>query len=249
MPKRGRGLDKTLLRLPRIKRRLEYSLKRLDGDFDPAEYTFLAETIRKDVDTLLEYAQTPEEKLKYTQYIFKLGQLYLWKPWKVGTLPDDKGRDYILGKAMQAEEDQWKYQKIVRERRRVAENRQEALDALGAAKMFQKRKPSGLSVRIPKNTESRELREYKDALKRAAIAKGKVDKYLKLVQVQEKRYKADDRNKDKYEQWKNAYSAWKKAQAELAAAQTDVPLKKKAYQDSKQPKAPRARGFFKRKRL
>ena len=249
MPKRGRGLDKTLLSLPRIKRRLAYSLRRLDGEFKDSEYTFLAETVRKDVDTLLQYATTPEEKLKYTQYIFKLGQLYLWKPWKVGTLPDDKGRDYILGKAMQAEEDQWKYQSVVRERARVAQNRQDALDALGATSMFEARKPSGLSVRIPKNTESRELRDYKDAKKRLIIARGKLEKYRKMVEVKEKRYKADDHSRDKYEQWKNTYRAWKKAQAELHAATRDINEKKKAYDDSKQPKAPRARGFLKRKRL
>ena len=249
MPKRGRGLDRTLMSLPRIKRRLAYSLKRLDGDFADSEYTFLAETVRNDTDTLLKYAKTPEEKLKYTQYIFKLGQLYLWRPWKIGTLPDAKGRDYILGKAMQAEEDQWKYQSIVRQRERVAQNKQDALDALGAASMFQERKPSGLTVRIPKNTDSRELREYKDAKKRVIIAKGKLDKYLKMVEVKEKRYKADDRNKDKYEQWKNTYRAWKKAQAEFYAAERDVTIKKKAYQESKQPKAPRAKVFLKRKRI
>ena len=247
--KRGRGLDKTLISLPRIRRRLEYSLKRLDGDFDDSEYTFLAETVRKDTDTLLKYAKTPEEKLKYTQYIFKLGQLYLWRPWKIGTLPDAKGRDYILGKAMQAEEDQWKYQNIVRERNRVAQNKQDALDALGAASMFQERKPSGLTVRIPKNTDSRELREYKDAKKRVIIAKGKLDKYRKMVEVKEKRYKADDHNRDKYEQWKNTYRAWKKAQAEFHAATRDVTEKKKAYEESKQPRAPRARSFLKRKRI
>lgn len=247
--KRGRGLDKTLIRLPRIKKRLEYSLRRLDGDFDDSEYAFLAETVRKDTDTLLKYAKTPEEKLKYTKYIFKLGQLYLWRPWKIGTLPDAKGRDYILGKAMQAEEDQWKYQSIVRQRERVAQNKQEALEALGAASMFQKRKPSGLTVRIPENTESKELREYKDAKKRVIIAKGKVDKYLKMVEVKEKRYKADDRNKDKYEQWKNTYRAWKKAQAEFHAATRDIVVKKKAYEESKQPRAPRAKVFLKRKRI
>ena len=247
--KRGRGLDKTLISLPRIRRRLEYSLKRLDGDFDDSEYTFLAETVRKDTDTLLKYAKTPEEKLKYTQYIFKLGQLYLWRPWKIGTLPDAKGRDYILGKAMQAEEDQWKYQSIVRQRERVAQNKQDALNALGAASMFQERKPSGLTVRIPKNTDSRELREYKDAKKRVIIAKGKLDKYRKMVEVKEKRYKADDHNRDKYEQWKNTYRAWKKAQAEFHAATRDVTEKKKAYEESKQPRAPRARSFLKRKRI
>lgn len=245
MAKRGRGLDKTLLRLPRIKRRLEYSLRKIDGDFDDSEYNFLAENIRKDTDTLLQYAKTPEEKLKYTQYIFKLGQLYLWKPWKIGTLPDAKGRDYILGKAMQAEEDQWKYQSIVRQR----ENINDVLDTLGAAKMFQKRKPTGLRVKIPENTDSRQLREYKDALKRVAIDQGKVEKYRKMVESKENRYKADNNNKDKYEQWKNTYSAWKRAQAELAAAQRELPVKKKAYEDSKQPKAPRARRFQKRKRV
>ena len=249
MPKRGRGLDKTLIRLPRIKRRLEYSLKRLEEGYDDSEYTFLAETVRKDTDTLLKYATTPEEKLKYTQYIFKLGQLYLWRPWKIGTLPDAKGRDYILGKAMQAEEDQWKYQSIVRQRERVAQNKQDALNALGAASMFQKRKPSGLTVRIPENTESRELREYKDAKKRVIIAKGKLDKYRKMVEVKEKRYKADDHNRDKYEQWKNTYRAWKKAQAELHAATRDEAEKKKTYEESKQPRAPRARSFLKRKRI
>lgn len=246
MPKRGRGLDKTLVRLPRIKRRLEYSLNRLDSDFDPSEYAFLAETVRKDVDILLKYAKTPEEKLEYTRYIFKLGQLYLWKPWKIGTLSDAKGRDYILGKAMQAEQDQWKYQSVVRERSRVAENRQAALEALGATKMFQKPKPSGLSVRIPKITESRELREYKEARKRVIIAKGKLDKYLKAVQVKEKRYKADDSNRDKYEQWKNTYRAWRKAQAELHDATRDEAVKKKIYEESKQPRAPRAKGFLKK---
>ena len=248
MPKRGRGLDRTLLSLPRIKRRLAYSLKRLDGEFQDSEYTFLAETVRKDVDTLLQYAKTPEEKLKYTQYIFKLGQLYLWKPWKVGTLSDAKGREYILGKAMQAEEDQWKYQSV-RERARVAGNKQAALEALGATSMFEQRKPSGLSVRIPQNTDSRELREYKDAKKRLIIARGKVDKYRKMVEVKEKRYKADNNNRDKYEQWKNTYRAWKRAQAELHDATRDIAEKKKAYDDSKQPKAPRARGFLKRKRI
>ena len=150
---------------------------------------------------------------------------------------------------MQAEEDQWKYQNIVRERERVAQNKQEALEALGAASMFQERKPSALSVRIPKNTESKELKEYKDAKKRVIIAQGKLDKYLKMVQVKEKRYKADDRNKDKYEQWKNTYRAWKKAQAEFHAATRDIVVKKKAYEESKQPRAPRAKVFLKRKRI
>jgi hypothetical protein len=248
MSKRGRGLDKTLINLPRIKKRLAYSLKKLSGTFQDSEYTFLAETARKDIDTLLEYAKTPEEKLKYTQYIFKLGQLYMWKPWKVGTLSDEKGSDYILGKAMQAEEDQWKYQSIVRERKRVAENKREALNTLGARSLFEKRKQTGLSVRIPQNTDSRELREYKDARKRVVIAKGKLDKFRKMVEVKEKRFKARE-NRNNFEEWKNTYSAWKKAQAEFYAATRDEPVKKKAYEDSKKPKAPKARGFLKRKRI
>ena len=132
---------------------------------------------------------------------------------------------------------------------RQRENINDVLDTLGAAKMFQKRKPTGLRVKIPENTDSRELREYKDTLKRIAIDKGKVDKYRKMVESKEKTYKADTNNKDKYEQWKNTYSAWKRAQAELAAAQRELPAKKKAYEDSKHPKAPRARRFQKRKRV
>lgn len=247
MPKRGRGLDKTLVRLPRIKRRLEFSLRKISGEFHDSEYRFLAENIRNDLDTLLQYAKTPEDKLRYTQHIFKLGQFYLWKPWKVGTLSVAQSREYILGKAMQAEQDQWKYQKVVQQRRRVAQNKRNALDVLGATTMFQERTPSSLTVRIPKNTDSRELKEYKDARKRSAIAEIKVNKYLKLTKVKEKSYKADDNNKDKYEQWKNSYSAWKKAVAELDSANTDLPVKKAAYERSKQPKAPRARGFLKRK--
>lgn len=248
MPKRGRGLDKTLIRLPRIKKRLAFSMRKISGEFEDAEYQFLAETIRKDVDTLLEYAKTPEEKLRYTQYIFKLGQFYLWKPWKVGTLSDAQSREYVLGKAMQAEQDQWNYRSVVQERRRVAENKREALDVLGATTMFQEPKPSDLKVRIPKNADSRQLKEYKDARKRCAIAEIKVNKYLKLTKVKETSYRADDSNKNKYEQWKNSYKAWKKATAELESANRDLPLKKEAYESSKQPKAPKARAFIKRKR-
>lgn len=246
MPKRGRGLDKTLIRLPRIKRRLEFSLRKISGEFDGAEYQFLAETIRKDLDTLLEYAKTPEDKLRYTQYIFKLGQFYLWKPWKVGTLSDAKSREYVLGKAMQAEQDQYKYVDVVNNRARVAKNKRDVLDALGATKMFQPRKPSPLTVRIPKQTGSRELKEYKAARKRCTIAEIKVQKYLKLVQVKERSYRADDSNKNKYEQWKNSHSAWKKAVLELDSANRDLPVKKAAYERSKQPKAPRAKTFIRR---
>ena len=258
MPKRGRGLDKTLIRLPRIKRRLEFSLRKISGEFDGAEYQFLAETIRKDLDTLLEYAKTPEDKLRYTQYIFKLGQFYLWKPWKVGTLSDAKSREYILGKAMQAEQDQYKYVDVVNNRARVAKNKRDVLDALGATKMFQPRKPSPLTVRIPKQTGSRELKEYKAARKRCTIAEIKVQKYLKLVQVKERSYRADN-SKDNFEQLKK-YAEMLSRQnheqsctrgnptdpTELDSANRDLPVKKAAYERSKQPKAPRAKTFIKR---
>lgn len=247
--KRGRGLDQTLINLPRIKKRLAFCIRKIDGDFEESQYNFLSERIRKDVDTLLEYAQTPEEKLKLTQTIFKMGRFYMWKPWKVGTLSDEQGREYIMGKMIQAEQDQYKYANVIEERRRVAENKRAALDTLGATKLFQKQPPTGLSIKIPVNNESRELREYKDARKRVVIAKGKVERYRKMVEGKEKRYKADDHNKLKYEEWKNTYSAWKRAQAEFHAANRDLPLKKKAYEDSKQPKAPRARAFLKRKRV
>ena len=241
--KRGRGLDKTLINLPRIKRRLEFSLRKIDRGFQDSQYRFIAENIRKDTDTMLKYAKTPEDKLKYIQYKFKLGQLYLWKPWQIGTLSEEKGRDYILRQAMQAEQDQWKYTAIVQRRSEFEKAKENAADVLG---LYMAKKPTGLKVRIPKNTDSRELKEYKAAIKREKIAKRKVQQYLKRVEVKEKMYKKDSRNKDKYEQWKNTYNAYRRAQKELADAERDLPLKKRAYERSKKPQAPRARGFLKK---
>ena len=109
--KRGRGLPPRSL--VSSKSRLKHNLQKIEAMPPrippPPNYGMIMENIRQDTDMLLKYAQTTEDKLKYTQIIFNIGQMYLWHPWKVGTLTKEGASDYILGKAMQAENDQYEY--------------------------------------------------------------------------------------------------------------------------------------------
>lgn len=199
-------------KLDRIKR-LDCSISKIEGKLTDEEYASSAECIRNDVDTLIKYAKTPEEKLKYTRYIFKLGQMYLWKPWKVGTLTAAKSREYVLGRAMQAEQKQYKYLDVVKMRSRALETR-----------------PSALRVRIP----ARELNG--DAHRRCIIAERKVQKYLKLVKIKffkllkirnmyrNKNIRAYEHWENTYEQWVNTHNALDKAKLELESAKADSTL-------------------------
>jgi hypothetical protein len=204
----------------------------MNQDLTDEQYQNTAESLRLAAEYLLSRARTPKEKLEYTRDIMQLGKFFLWKKWQIARLDPQQSSDYMLGKAMQAEEDQWKYRDMILQRPlRVA------LDQLGITRP---RRPSGLglNIRIKPDTRSRQLKEYEAAIKRTVIARIKLEKYTKMVEVQERNYKADDHNKDKYEQWKNTHSAWERAKRELQEAEEDEPRKKLAL-ESKGPAAKR----------
>ena len=159
--KRGRGLPPRSL--VSSKSRLERNLQKIEAMPPrippPPNYGIIMENIRQDTDMLLKYAQTTEDKLKYTQIIFNIGQMYLWHPWKVGTLTKEGARDYILGKAMQAENDQYEYILMIERDNSL----KKTLDKLGATDLIYKKPNSlGLRIRIPRQ-KPKPYRDYANA--------------------------------------------------------------------------------------
>lgn len=233
MPKRkGRGLDRSRVSIVEAKRRLENARDKMNQDLTDEQYQNTAESLRLSAEYLLSRAQTPEEKLEYTRDIMQLGKFYLWKKWQIARLDPQQSNDYMLGKALQAEEDQWKYRDMI-----LQKPMRVALDQLG---VIRPRRPNGLglSIRIKPDTRPRQLKEYAAARKRTAMARIKLEKYTKMVEVKEKRYQDDDSSVNKFQEWKNTYNAWKRAQRELQEAEEDEPRKKLAL-ESKGPAAKR----------
>mgnify|MGYP001008653332 CR=1 FL=1 len=248
--KRGRGL------LPRAfvvsKSRLRQNLQKIE-DIPPTipppeDYGTTMENIRKDSNILFNYAKTPEDKLKYTQFIFKIGQMYLWYPWKVGALTDDKGREYILAKAMQAEQGQYTFIDALREKKEKEkrDNRlKQTLDKLGATDLFLKKPhPAGLKIRIPRK-KPKPVRDLEEAQVRRFKTKMKLKKFITLYDNSRQRYDANRRPENR-EKRKLARERWERAKVEYLEAKRDLPKKEKAYREWRQNrKAPRAKAFKK----
>ena len=243
--KRGRGLPprpigSTKSRLKRNLQKIEAMPPRVPP---PQEYGTIMENIRKDADMMLKYAQTPKEKLKYTQIIFKVGQMYLWYPWKVGTLSEEDARDYILGKALQAENDQYKYKSIVERDNTL----KKTLDKLGATDLiFKKPSSSGLKIRLPRQ-KPKPYRDYADAIRRKAFTEKKLKKMINLHKLRKKIYNQNRTEANKNE-LKLAATRGKRAKKEYSEAKKDLPIKKRAYEEFKaRGQAPRAKQFRKYK--
>ena len=246
--KRGRGLPprpigSTKSRLKRNLQKIEAMPPRVPP---PQEYGTTMENIRKDADMMLKYAQTPKEKLKYVQIIFKVGQMYLWYPWKVGTLSEDDARDYILGKAMQAENDQYKYISIVERDNTL----KKTLDKLGATDLiYKKPSSSGLKIRLPRQ-KPKPYREYKRALDRKALAQNKLKKFINLHKMRKRMYlsASQENKKETKREMKLARIRWERAREEYLDAKQDLPKKKKAYEEFRaRGQAPMAKSFRKYK--
>lgn len=240
MPKRkGRGLDRSLVSIVEAKRRLTSARGKMNQDLADDQYQDTAESLRLAAEYLLTRARTPKEKLEYTRDIFQLGQFFVWKKWTVGRMNLKQSSDYMIGKAMQAEEDQWKYINIIRGQQKPLRG---ALDRLGITHPDDKR-PNGLklNVKIKPDTRSRQKKEYDDARKRTVIARIKLEKYAKLVKAKEAWYKANE-SRNRFEEWKNSHKAWQRATRELQEAEADEPRKKLAWLESK---GPTAKGFKK----
>ena len=240
MPKRkGRGLDRSRVSIVEAKRRLENARDKMNQDLTDEQYQITAESLRLSAEYLLSRAQTPKEKLEYTRDIMQLGKFYLWKKWQIARLDPQQSSDYMLGKALQAEEDQWKYRDMVLRKQRPIRN---ALDRLGITHPDDRR-PNGFGLKFPEelapDTRSRQKKEYDAAKRRTVVARIKLNKYAKLVQLKKRKYKADDSNVNKFEEWKNTDKAWKRAIKELQEAEEDEPRKKLAWLESKAPAAKR----------
>lgn len=237
--KRGRGMNRTLQRITQAKMALDKARADINLDLSDERYQNTAEAIRKAAEFLLVHASTPQEKLEYTRDIIQLGKFFVWKGWNVGTLNPQQSRDYMIGKAMQAEEDQWKYINIIRKQQKPI---RDALDQLGVTHPDDRRPNGfGLSVRIRPDTRSMQLKAYAAAKKRTAMAEIKLKKYAKAKDILQKRYETAP-NRNKFEEWKNTHKAWEKAKRELQEALEDEPRKKLAWLESKSD-APAAKGF------
>jgi len=237
--KRGRGMNRTLQRITQAKMSLDKARADINLDLSDERYQNTAEAIRKAAEFLLVHASTPQEKLEYTRDIIQLGKFFVWKGWNVGTLNPQQSRDYMIGKAMQAEEDQWKYINIIRKQQKPI---RDALDQLGVTHPDDRRPNGfGLSVRIRPDTRSMQLKAYAAAKKRTAMAEIKLKKYAKAKDILQKRYETAP-NRNKFEEWKNTHKAWEKAKRELQEALEDEPRKKLAWLESKSD-APAAKGF------
>jgi len=235
MPKRkGRGLDRSRVSIVEAKRRLTSARGKMNQDLTDEQYQDTAETLRLAAEYLLTRTKNPKEKLEYTRDIMQLGKFYLWKKWTVGRMNLQQSSDYILGKALQAEEDQWTYRNIIRGQQKPI---RDALDKLGIIRP-RRSNGLGLNVRIKPDTRSRQLKEYAAAKKRTVIARIKLEKYAKLVKAKEARYKANE-SRNRFEEWKNSHKAWKGATRELQEAEADEPRKKLAWLESKGPAAKR----------
>lgn len=249
--KRGRGL------LPRAfvvsKSRLRQNLQKIE-DIPPTipppeDYGTTMENIRKDSNILFNYAKTPEDKLKYIQIIFKIGQMYLWYPWKVGALTDDKGREYILAKAMQAEQGQYTFIDILRKKgeKEKRDNRlKQTLDKLGATDLFFKKPhPAGLKIRIPRR-KPKPVRDYEEAQVRRYKSKIKLMKFINLHKRMTKIHRSNKTTESKKE-LKLARERWERSRTEYLEAKRDLPKKEKAYEKWKnRSKAPKAKAFKKK---
>lgn len=233
MPKRkGRGLDRSRVSIVEAKRRLVKARDKMNQDLTDEQYQNTAESLRLSAEYLLSRAQTPKEKLEYTRDIMQLGKFYLWKKWQIARLDPQQSSDYMLGKALQAEEDQWKYRDMI-----LQSPIRNALDRLG---IIRPSRPNGfgLNVRIKPDTRSRQKKEYDAARKRTVIAQIKLEKYAKMLKTKEARYKANE-SRNRFEEWKNTHKAWKRAKRELQEAEEDEPRKKLAWLESKAPAAKR----------
>lgn len=234
--KRGMGLDRSRVNIIRAKTTLEKARAKMNQDLTDEQYQNTAESLRLSAEYLLARARTPKEKLEYTRDIMQLGKFYLWKKWNIGRMNPHQSQDYILGKALQAEEDQWKYRDMILQEQRAV---RDALDQLGVTHPDDRKSNGlGLSVRIRPDNRSRQLKEYAAARKRTAMARIKLEKYAKMVKVKEKKYQAD-KSRNRFEEWKNSHKAWKRAQRELQEAIEDEPRKKLAWLESKGPAAKR----------
>ena len=232
-------MNRTLQRITQAKMSLDKARADINLDLSDERYQNTAEAIRKAAEFLLVHASTPQEKLEYTRDIIQLGKFFVWKGWNVGTLNPQQSRDYMIGKAMQAEEDQWKYINIIRKQQKPI---RDALDQLGVTHPDDRRPNGfGLSVRIRPDTRSMQLKAYAAAKKRTAMAEIKLKKYAKAKDILQKRYETAP-NRNKFEEWKNTHKAWEKAKRELQEALEDEPRKKLAWLESKSD-APAAKGF------
>jgi hypothetical protein len=253
-PKRKRGRGLMPRSLGSTKPRLESNLQKIEDMSPrippPEDYGTTMENIRKDSSILFNYAKTPEDKLKYTQIIFKLGQMYLWYPWKVGTLTDDKGKEYILAKAMQAEQDQYTFIDILR-KKKEKETRdkllKQTLDKLGATDLFFKKPhPSGLKIRIPRR-KPKPVRDVEEARMTLYKADKNLSKFTKFYGIRQQRYNENRTDENKAER-KRARRRWKRAKEEYLEAKRDSIRKEKAYEKWKnRSRAPRAKAFKKYK--
>ena len=248
--KRGRGLPpRTLVYTkPRLERNLQEIEDMPDTIPPPEDYSTTMESIRKDANNLLYWARTPEDNLKYTQIIFHVGRMYLWHPWKVGNMSDEKGREYILAKAMQAEQDQYTFIDILRKKREEEENNnrlKRTLDKLGATDLFFKKPhPAGLKIRIPRQ-KPKPVRDLEEAQMRRYKSKIKLKKFIKLYEKSRQRYKESRTAANKAER-KRARELWKRGKLEYLKAKRDLPKKKQAYKEWLESlKAPRAKPFKK----
>jgi len=237
--KRGRGLDRTLMRIVQAKRSLDKARADINLNLSDERYQNTAEAIRKAAEFLLRHADTPKKKLEYTRDIMQLGKFFVWKKWTIDTMDAQQSRDYMLGRAIQAEEDQWKYRDMILQQQKPL---RDALDQLGIAHPDDRRPNGfGLSVRIRPDTRSRQEKAYAAAKKRTAIAQIKLEKYTKAKEIRQKRYE-DAPNRNKFEEWKNTHKAWEKATKELQEATEDEIRKKLEWLESKSD-APAAKGF------
>lgn len=238
MPKRkGRGLDRSRVSIVQAKKTIERARDKMNQNLTDEQYQNTAESLRLSAEYLLSRAQTPKEKLEYTRDIMQLGKFYLWKKWQIARLDPQQSSDYMLGKALQAEEDQWKYRDMILRKQRPIRN---VLDRLGVTHPDDRRPNGfGLNVRIKPDTRSRQLKEYGAARKRTVIARIKLEKYTKMLEAKEARYKADDSNMNKFEEWNNTFQAFNRAKRELQEAEEDEPRKKLAWLESKAPAAKR----------
>ena len=234
-------MNRTLQRITQAKMSLDKARADINLDLSDERYQNTAEAIRKAAEFLLVHANTPQEKLEYTRDIIQLGKFFVWKGWNVGTLNPQQSRDYMMGKAMQAEEDQWKYINIIRKQQKPI---RDALDQLGVTHPDDRR-PNGFGLKFPEeltpDTRSRQKKEYDDAKKRTIVARIKIEKYAKSKQFRQRRYEAAP-TRNKLEEWKNTHKAWEKAKRELQEALEDEPRKKLAWLESKSD-APVAKGF------
>ena len=237
MPKRGRGLNKNLIKSRKVRERLQSAKLAMEKKLSPDAYQRAAETVRKDADFLLEHSTTIYDKMKYNKDVFTTCKFYFWRRWKVGTLQN--ADDYMAGKMLQAEDLMWDLRNQLRSQMTDREKTlQDTFERMGFAESpYAKRDPAdtdlrirpGLTIRTPSN---------KPPLDKIRLlkAKTKYKKFLMLNKRAEQRYKADKDNRAKFVEWQLAHKRWKRADQEL----------KDAAKASKTRPKPPAAGRFKR---